>query len=110
MGTLYFRTGKDREASQLRSARRPLASPHPTVVQLSASDGDNTHVVGIAGDWIFDSNRHHALPLSKESLDACCIGRATFSHASYAVRLVPGKKMLKRKRDGCDGSSKAARM
>ena len=41
---------------------------------------------------------------------ACCLGRATFSHASYAVRLVPSKKLLKRRREhGCDGPSKVAR-
>jgi hypothetical protein len=73
-------------------------SPHPTILQLCASDGDNTHVVGIAGDWIFDSNRHNALPLCKESLDACCLGDASFLRSSYAIRLVPGKKLLKRKR------------
>ena len=72
-------------------------SPHPTIVQLNASDGDNTHVVGVAGDWIFDSNKPAALPLSRESLDACCLGDAVFKNASYAVRLVAGTK-LKRKR------------
>jgi hypothetical protein len=79
----------------------PLAdsSENPTIVQLSDSSGDNTHVVGVAGGWIFDSNRHEALPLSRASLDACCLGNATFSHASYAVRFVPGKKLQKRKRD-----------
>ena len=91
----------------------PLAdrSPHPTIVQLSDSNRDNRHAVAIAGEWIFDSNKHHALPLSKESLDACCLGRATFSHVSYAVRLVPSKKLLKRRREhGCDGPSKVARI
>ena len=88
----------------------PLAerSPHPTIVQVCASDGDNTHIVALAGDWIFDSNLHSALPLSKESLDACCLGLAAFSHASYSVRLVPGKK-LKRKRACLDGSSNVVR-
>ena len=72
-------------------------SPHPTVLQICASDGDNTHVVGLAGDWIFDSNYHEPLPLCAASLDSCCIGAATYLRASYAVRLEPGKA-LKRKR------------
>jgi hypothetical protein len=74
-------------------------SPHPTIVQLCASDGDNTHVVGIAGDWIFDSNLHRAKPLCKESLDDCCVGATTFLRVSYAVRFVPNRR-LKRKRIG----------
>jgi hypothetical protein len=72
-------------------------SPHPTVVQLCDSDEDNTHTVGIAGNWIFDSNRCKALWLSQASLDACCPGRATFKRVSYAVRFIPGRK-LKRAR------------
>ena len=72
-------------------------SPHPTIVQLNDSDNDNTHVVGIAGEWIFDSNKHEALPLTRESFNACCLGDAPFKNVAYAVRFVPGKK-LKRKR------------
>ena len=72
-------------------------SHHPTIVQLCASDGDNTHVVCLPGDWIFDSNRRHVLPLCKASLDACCLGATTFLRVSYAARLVPGKR-LKRER------------
>jgi hypothetical protein len=71
-------------------------SPHVTIVQLCASDGDNTHVTAIAGDWLFDSNRQSALPLTAASLDMACVGKPTFSRVSYAVRLIPGKKLLKR--------------
>ena len=70
----------------------------PTIVQLCDSDEDNTHVVGVCGDWIFDSNRGHALPLEAASLDACCVGAATFLRVSYAVRLVPGRKLLKKRK------------
>ena len=83
----------------------PISLPpnqNPVIVQLSDSYRNNKYCVGIAGDcdcnWIFDSNKHDKLPLTKESLDSCCIGDATFSHVSYAVQFVPGKK-LKRKRD-----------
>ena len=82
----------------------PLAdrSPHPTILQLCDSDEENTHVVAIAGDWLFDSNYTHALPFpaddakrSRESLDIACLGAATFARASYAARLVPGKKLAR---------------
>ena len=74
-------------------------SPLPTIVQLS--DGlDNTHVVGIAGDYIYNSNWHQRRLLSPEALDACCDGTAgCFKHASYAARLNPGTKLRKRARD-----------
>ena len=77
--------------------------PHPTMVQLCSVDEfgyeNNEHIVAIAGDWIFDSNKTHALPLSAESLDACCLDGDKFLRVSYAVRFIPGKKLLKRKRD-----------
>ena len=68
-------------------------------MQLCDSDDDNRHVVAIADNWIFDSNRCGALRLSRASLDACCLGAATFSHVSYAARFVPGKNLRKRKRE-----------
>lgn len=79
----------------------PLAdtSMHATIVQLSDSNGSNTHAIGIAGRWLFDSNQKEALPLTAKSLNACCLGDATFDHASYAVRLFPGKRLKKRKRE-----------
>jgi len=64
-------------------------------VQLHDSKGNSSHVIGIAGRCIFDSTRHHALPLSPESLDACCLGDATVLRVSYAMRFVPGKKLLR---------------
>ena len=73
------------------------------MVQLCSVDEsgyeNNEHVVAIAGDWIFDSNKTHALPLNAESLDACCLSSDTFKRTSYAVRFIPGKKLLKRKRE-----------
>ena len=63
----------------------PLAdrSPYPTIVQLCDSDDDNSHVIAITGDWLFDSNRPHTIPLvDRSSLDACCIGHATFKRVS----------------------------
>ena len=59
---------------------------------------DNSHVVAIVGRdvgrRIFDSNQHKPLPLSRDSLDACCLGPTTF-HVSYAMRFVPSKKLLR---------------
>jgi len=73
-------------------------SPHPTILQLHGSDHDNTHVVGIAGEWIFDSNQRTAMPLCKESLDKCCLGRATFLHSAQAVRFFPTKQLKRTKK------------
>ena len=42
------------------------------MVILLGSDGSVLHSVSICQNYIFDGNRHHALPLSKESLDWCC--------------------------------------
>ena len=73
-------------------------SPLPTILQLS--DGlDNTHVVGIAGDYVYNSNWRERRLLSPEALDACCDGTpGSFKHASYAARLNPGTKLRKRVR------------
>jgi hypothetical protein len=42
------------------------------LVGLIGNDAKTDHAVAIAGNWIFDSNLEHALPLCKESLDLCC--------------------------------------
>jgi hypothetical protein len=79
----------------------PLAdrSPLPTIVQLSDSHDDNTHVVGIAGDYVYNSNWRERRLLSPEALDACCDGTpGSFKHASYAARLRPGTKLRNRAR------------
>jgi hypothetical protein len=44
------------------------------LVVLWAKDGARTHCVGVLENWIFESNAPRALPLSRESLDACCAG------------------------------------
>ena len=67
-------------------------SPHPTIVQLCDSEGEARHVVGIAGDWIFDSNRSTAMPLTHENLDAACPGKSLFSRVTYATRFTPTTK------------------
>ena len=73
-------------------------SPLVTVVQLCAVNAagveDNTHVVAIVGDRIFDSNYTHALELSQASLDTCCVGEGwTFKRVSYAARLSLAKAL-----------------
>ena len=82
----------------------PLASPpfpNPLIAVLEGSDGDKTHCVGMAGDgernWIFNSNFHDKVLLTRENLDDCILGHETFKNVAYAVEFIPGKK-LKRKR------------
>ena len=48
-------------------------SVYPRLVRLLANDGNNMHMVTIVGGWIFDSNIEYCLPLTKWSLDWCCI-------------------------------------
>ena len=43
------------------------------LVGLHGSDGKKDHAITIAGQWIFDFNLEHALPLTRESLDLCCL-------------------------------------
>ena len=38
---------------------------------LKGSDGQVNHAVGIFNNWIFDSNKDCAIPLSQEGLDYC---------------------------------------
>ena len=72
-------------------------SERPTIVQIN--DGEsNEHIIGIAGDFVYNSNWHDRRRLSKEVLDACCLDGRSFKHASYAARLCPGKQLRKRAR------------
>ena len=71
----------------------------PTVAVLRDDKGVADHVVAIFGSLIFDSNRSHALPLTRESFDLC----ADTDHSgtkcngiARAMRLIPTKKMRKK--------------
>ena len=67
-----------------------------TVLQMVRRHGrleHNNHVVGLVGDWIFDSNHAQALPLAR-GLDACCLG-GKYDRVAYAARLKPGKTLKK---------------
>ena len=44
------------------------------LTSVQGDDGARDHVVSIFNGWIFDGNFSHALPLCKESLDACVWG------------------------------------
>lgn len=73
----------------------------PVLLQLVGSDGSGAHAVSTLGDLIFDSTEACALPLTRASLDRCVgthLNGSTFSHVARAVRLVPGKSLLKRLR------------
>ena len=81
----------------------PLATvfPEPVNLQLVGSDGAGTHAVATLGGLIFDAAEARALPLSRAALDRCVgaqLNGARFSHVARAVRLVPGKSLLKRLR------------
>jgi hypothetical protein len=71
-------------------------SPWPTQIQLCDTGGNNTRVVCTVGDLLFCSDSNEAVPLSPETLNMACEGG--FDHCSNAWRLIPGKKLLKRKR------------
>ena len=80
-------------------------SPYPTCILIHGSDGSTDHCITTLGDWIFDSNKSHALPLCQASLDQCIdLGGegVTFMGCVKVVKLVPSKKLLavlgKRKR------------
>ena len=74
----------------------PLAnkSPFPTLVSLCSIDGSKAHAMTICGDYIFDSNAKHPLPLVAESLDWCCgtaMATCPFSHVHRAIRFLHRK-------------------
>ena len=82
-----------------------IRSPYPACIQIHGSDGSTDHCITTLGDWIFDSNKSHALPLCQASLDQCVdLGGegVTFMGCAKVVKLVPSKKLLavlgKRKR------------
>ena len=80
-------------------------SLYPACILIHGSDGSTDHCITTLGDWIFDSNKSHALPLCQASLDQCVdLGGegVTFMGCAKVVKLVPSKKLLavlgKRKR------------
>ena len=58
---------------------------------------DNTHCVSIVDGLVFDPNKKHPLPLSKKTLDLCCVGGETFvfHHVSLAYEFIPGNRFKK---------------
>ncbi len=56
---------------------------------LQAKDGGVGHAIAIVGDWIFDSSKRHALPLTMESLDWCCMDG--FYKVFRAIQFLPKK-------------------
>lgn len=73
-----------------------LPATDVTRPQLCDSDENNTHIIGIAGDFIYDSNHHERVELSPEALDGCCLGAASFKRVAYAVRFHPSDKLCRR--------------
>ena len=80
-------------------------SPNMKLVQLCSapvgeqfhnpSHHDNTHVVSIVRDKLFDSNKHQPVTLSEKSLNSCCLGgdRYVLHHVSRVVEFEPTKIM-----------------
>lgn len=66
----------------------------PVITQFMASDGYDRHCFVVVGGLIFDGNHTFALPLTKTSMDACCVHAGTvFAHVQRALHLVPGKRV-----------------
>ena len=58
------------------------------LIGLLSDDSKTDHAVAVTGNWIFDSNLEHALPLCKESLDLCCSDNNHKNHCVGATRVV----------------------
>jgi hypothetical protein len=71
-------------------------SPNPTVVQIYSSSGSCSHAVTIVGDFIFDANKHCAVPLDRHGLDSVCLGSDTFMEVLKGFRLIPSLVVVKR--------------
>ena len=70
-------------------------SPYPTLLRLFDTNGSDAHAASTLGREIFNSNQTWSEPLTKEGLDAVCLGDGKFKSVVHAVRFIPGKKMLK---------------
>lgn len=70
-------------------------SEMPRVVQLHSSSGSISHVVTLLGDYIFDSNKTHALTLTQAGLDNACLGKDTFRDFICAFELMPCARVKK---------------
>ena len=70
-------------------------SAMPTVVQLHSSSGSCSHSVTVVGDFIFDSNKTHAVHLNATGLDLVCLGSDTFKEVLSGFRLVPSLQVVR---------------
>jgi hypothetical protein len=70
---------------------------HIVLIQMQDSGEDCTHSVAITDGLIFDANQTHALPLTKEYLDHCCLGDSTFKSIVEGFELKPGTPSKKQK-------------
>ena len=59
----------------------------PILVQLLSSVGGHNHAVTVKDDVIFDANFKHGMKLTKENLDRCIPGEATFDKHARAFVL-----------------------
>ena len=69
---------------------------------LKGSDGQVNHAVGIFNNWIFDSNKDCAIPLSQKGLDYCVSTPTTRNkfiefNDGFLFREIGQKQKLKRK-------------
>jgi hypothetical protein len=65
-------------------------------VQIYSSSGSCSHAVTIVGDFIFDANKHCAVPLDRHGLDSVCLGSDTFMEVLKGFRLIPSLVVVKR--------------
>jgi hypothetical protein len=72
-------------------------SNDPTLIIPWGGDGGVQHAVTIVGHYIFDSSTHHALRLTRDSLDWCCNTALGFRGVHLAIRF-PIRQVHKRAR------------
>ena len=77
------------------------------ITKAQHSRGSAAHCVGIVGQWIFDTNKKHAVRLNEKGLDMCCLGSATFKRVCDGFQLVRRQSACgKRKRQDDASDSK----
>ena len=77
-----------------RCEKNGLACPTPVV--LEGDDGGTEHAATICDNWVFDLNAEVALPLTRNTLDWCVMGK--FVGVDQAIRFDLPKSKSERKK------------
>ena len=70
-------------------------SPYPKLVNLLDSKGNAEHTVGYFNGYIFDAVEAHAMPLTRSSLDKCCVPN-TYAGVYRIIALCPKTGMCEK--------------